>query len=67
MYRVIICDDESLCLEKTEAAVRDFFGEEEVSIASFEDGEALLSEEKVIKAGEILIMVVRLDGMDVRE
>lgn len=64
MYRVIICDDESLCLEKTEAAVRDFFGEEEVSIASFEDGEALLSEEKVIKAGDILIMDIKLGGMD---
>lgn len=64
MYRVIICDDESLCLEKAEAYIRDFFGKEEVSIASFEDGEALLSEEEVIKAGDILIMDINLGGMD---
>lgn len=64
MYKIIICDDEKSCIEKMEQSVKVFFADEEIRIILFSDGEALLRSDAAIMGADILIMDIRLGGMD---
>ena len=49
MYRIAVCDDERALLDATAAYLRRYFGDEEIMLSVFEDGESLLR--SVLKEG----------------